>query len=175
MEKKYIEFDLTRLKSYNDNLARQPEPIEEPIPEIRPAPKKGVRPHSLPKRKSSVRFGWIAALLAVAALYMVLISQYMTLTELSLEASDYEATIRSSNEEISKMKKFTLNQITDEELDAFVRANDMDVLERSSVEYVDSAREEIVISHAAEASESEAGRALSLLGDKLEDLIEFFR
>lgn len=175
MEKKIIELDLSGFTRYNDNLARRPEPKEKPTPEIKPAPRKGIRTHSAPKHKSGVRVGWIAAFIAVAALYMVLVSQYMTLTELSLKASDYEAVIRESNEEISKMKKFTLNQITDEQIDAFVRANDMDVLERSGVEYIDSAREEVIISHTADSSNSEAGRALALLGEKLEAILEFFR
>ena len=177
MEKKIIELDVSRFRTYNDNLARQPEPERERKrqPEIKPAPKKGVRTHSLPQKKSGVRFGWIAALLVVAALYMVLVSQYMTLTELSLEASRYEASIRESNEEISKLKKFTLNRITDESLDAFVRENDMDVLERSGVEYIDSARDEVIITHAEERSGGEVLGAFSTVGEKLEAFFEFFR
>ena len=177
MEKKIIELDVSRFRTYNDNLARQPEPERERKrqPEIKPAPKKGVRIHSLPQKKSSVRLGWIAAMLVVAALYMTLVSQYMTLTELSLEASDYEASIRTSSEEISKLKKFTLNQITDEELDTFVRKNDMDVLERNDVEYIDSARGEVIINHTGEKNGREAVGALAAVGEKLETFFEFFR
>ena len=124
MEKKIIELDLSGFTRYNDNLARRPEPKEKPTPEIKPAPRKGVRTHSAPKHKSGVRVGWIAAFLAVAALYMVLVSQYMTLTELSLKASDYEAVIRESNEEISKMKSIIRKPLEagEEELRANPRA-----------------------------------------------------
>ncbi|MBR5742287.1 MAG: hypothetical protein IKX85_00685, partial [Clostridia bacterium] len=86
MEKRIIEIDLDRLERgrYNDNLARNPAARPERAPEIAPAPKKGVRTRPLPREKSAVRPIWIAALVAVALLYMALVSQYMTLTELSL-------------------------------------------------------------------------------------------
>ncbi len=177
MEKRIIEIDLDRMERgrYNDNLARAPKVRPERVPELAPAPKKGVRTRPLPREKSAVRPLWIAALLAVAVLYMFLVGQYMTLTELSLEASGYEASIRKSDQEISKLKKFTLSNVSDEEIEAFVRKYDMDKLERSGVEYLDTSRPDVMVSHTGKESSGAAARAFGTLGEKLEEIFEFFR
>ncbi|MBO4406373.1 MAG: hypothetical protein J5849_01625 [Clostridia bacterium] len=177
MEKRIIEIDLDRLERgrYNDNLARNPAARPERAPEIAPAPKKGVRTRPLPREKSAVRPIWIAALVAVALLYMALVSQYMTLTELSLEASGYESSILKSDKEISKLKKFTLTKISDEEIEAFVRKYDMDKMERSSVEYLETSRPDVMISYSGKESVNPAADAARTLGEKLGEAIEFFR
>ncbi|MBR0142961.1 MAG: hypothetical protein IJM21_02135 [Clostridia bacterium] len=177
MEKRIIEIDLDNLERgrYNDNLARVPKARPEKVPELAPAPKKGVRTRPLPREKSAVRPMWIAALLAVAVLYMVLVGQYMTLTELSLEASGYESAIRKSDQEISKLKKFTLTNISDEEIEAFVRKYDMDKLERSNVEYLETSRPDVMISHTGKENKDSSSGAAGALGEKLEEIFEFFR
>lgn len=149
MEKRTIRIDTNQYTSYRDNLARNPQRQEERVPvrEIQPAPKRGIRTHSRPLEKSRVKPVWMAALVVVAGLYMLLVSQYMTLTEISLQVSDYKDTILTCDEEISKMKKFTLSQISEEELDSFIRRYDMDQINRDDVEYVDYGAEESIISY----------------------------
>lgn len=177
MEKKTIRIDTNQYTAYRDNLARKPQRREQtaPIPEIQPAPRRGVRTHSSPVEKSRVKPVWIMAFVAVAALYMVLVSQYMTLTELSLQVSDYQDTILSCDEEISKMKKFTLSEISEEQLDAFVRRYDMDKISRSDVEYIDCGAEESIVSYdgGVTRGEENAKNAFLQIKESLMHAIEF--
>lgn len=120
---------------------------------VRSAPKRGIRTHPLPMEKSHLNPVWLFVVILVAVLYMVLIFQHMTLTELSLEASGYRKTIVSCEEEISKMKKDSLSEIIEEELDAFIRRYDMNKICRSDVEYLNSDAEEVIISYNVHTSE----------------------
>ena len=177
MEKKTFHIDTTKYTSYRDNLARKPQRDAEkaPVPEIQPAPGRGIRTRSNPREKSGVRPVWVAAIAVVAALYMFLVSQYMTLTELSLEVSEYKDTILECDEEISKMKKFTLSNISEAELDAFVRRYDMDKLSHGDVEYIDYGVEEQIVSYGGEVSKGEENvmNAFRSIRDSVMKVVEF--
>ncbi|MBR5867867.1 MAG: hypothetical protein IKZ21_00360 [Clostridia bacterium] len=179
MEKRTIRIDTNQYTSYRDNLARKPQPKVEPAPapEIQPAPRRGVRIHSKPQEKSHVKPMWMAAVAMVAVLYMVLVSQYMTLTEISLQVSDYKSTILDCDEEISKMKKFTLSQISEEELDSFVRRYDMDKVSRSDVEYINYGAEESIVSYNGRNTKGEenARNAFTQIKNSLMRAVEFVR
>jgi len=183
MEKKIIEINMDHLNrnsipkgSYRDNLARdtQPSPRRTPKPEIKPAPRRDVRIHSEPREKSRVKPLWIMALVSVAALYIVLVGQYMTITELSLEASDYKSTIQSCETEISKMRRASMTKVDEATMDRFIRANDMDKLSRSSIEYLDINRQEVIINYGQNKLESTAKTVFNTLKDKVMAVVEFF-
>jgi len=184
MEKKIIEIDMDYLTGkknaadagYRDNLAREAQrvPKRVPTPEIKPAPRRDVRIHSRPKEKGKVRPAWIMALVSVAALYICLVGQYMTLTELSLKASAYQTTIQECETEISKLKKASMTGVDETTMDRFIRANDMDKLARSDVEYLDLNQDEVIVNYENKKIESTAKKVFETVKTEIMAVIEFF-
>lgn len=161
---------------YNDNLARRPERKSAPqrAPEIQSAPKKGIRTRPAQRLKSQIKPVWLLSFAGVGLLYIMLIYNYMSLTELSVQASEYTQTITYCQEEIEKMAKVSSAGVEDSELSAFIDNYDMTEAGNADIEYLNAAAGDEMVSLAGNKN-SGTGEIMTKIEEKLGNIIEFFR
>lgn len=118
------------------NLARAPRPQPVPRAEPRRAPRPAERTALLPKPKSKVKPSWIFAFLAVAALYMLVVYNYMQITDLSLKNAAHERQIAEYDKSITALNTQINERISPADIES--RALDLGMVKpnKNQIEYL---------------------------------------